>query len=426
MAMGTGLGGSLSPLAVPGTNSFLPVNQIPATASDVINIHDADAFVYRQPGVASDVIRTHPAILVASGVPVVDRIGVLPLPAVVRAQPAILTQGIGVHDAQVIYRGVVMLEHLRIALTQVTNQKARLSLADSARISSALKTALPVALSSGVGVALAQSTQLAITTIERLGLLNTVATTLKYHKSITDQVRVADTLARFFGTSVAEGIGIAQVLAGSAHKGGTIAEGVGVHDALAARFVLRATLSDSIRLHDANIMQMLYGGELTDNIELSAAYIDPGGSITTWAMNTRTGAVTEYSNFAFNSFAKLGHKYIGASESGLYELLGEDDDGTDIIADIKSGFAQWAGSRYSMFKGIYLGVRGGGDFILRLETGDGKTYDYAVAGQHMMTTKVRVGKGLRARYWSFELISTGQEFDIDTIEFVPISSDRRV
>ena len=67
-----------------------------------------------------------------------------------------------------------------------------------------------------------------------------------------------------------------------------------------------------------------------------------------------------------------------------------------------------------------------GDIILKLDTGDGKTYTYQTVIQDMQSTKVRFGKGLRARYFSFELISTGPDFDLDTVEFLPLVAQRRV
>jgi hypothetical protein len=39
---------------------------------------------------------------------------------------------------------------------------------------------------------------------------------------------------------------------------------------------------------------------------------------------------------------------------------------------------------------------------------------------------VQVGKGLRARYFALELVTTGQDFDLDTIEVVPLLNARRV
>ena len=75
----------------------------------------------------------------------------------------------------------------------------------------------------------------------------------------------------------------------------------------------------------------------------------------------------------------------------------------------------------------YLGMRGEGEAILRLLTGDGRRYDYLVKTQNMRTTKVNMGKGLRARYFAFELeIIDGHDFDLDAIEFVPIVTQRRV
>ena len=81
---------------------------------------------------------------------------------------------------------------------------------------------------------------------------------------------------------------------------------------------------------------------------------------------------------------------------------------------------------FRSFKAAYLGMRGNGDVILKLDTGDGKTYTYQTVIQDMQSTKVRLGKGLRARYFSFELISTGQDFDLDTVEFIPLVAQRRV
>jgi hypothetical protein len=248
----------------------------------------------------------------------------------------------------------------------------------------------------------------------------------KYHRSLIETIDVADALARFLSGSLADGIGMTFTQVAVATKGAQVSEGIGIAPALTPHLILRVTAVEEIGIDDTLALRMLFNPVLSEGIELAAAYLAPDGSFTTWAMNTRTGAVTEYSNYAFNSFARMGHKYIGASQDGLYELVGDDDAGTDIIADIKSGFAQWAGSKFSMIKGIYIGARGDGDMVLKVITGDDKTYNFSVNVQSQQTTKIITGKGLRARYFAFELISTGQDFDLDTIEFVPLVADRRV
>jgi hypothetical protein len=283
-----------------------------------------------------------------------------------------------------------------------------------------------VTVSEGIGLALSQVVQTGVSIIETLGLAPTVVPIFTYNRTITERIRLADTLANFFGADLVEGIGFSGTATPLAQFAGTITEGLGLAGTLTPQLVLRVVVTEDLELSDTQALRMLFQPTLTEGIQLSAAYLSSGGGVVTWAMNTRSGAVTEYDNYAFNSFARIGNSYLGASDTGLYELLGDDDAGASIVASIKSGFAQWAGTRLAMFKGVYLGIRGTGDFVLKLVTGDDKTYIYTVNAQSQKTTKVTTGKGLRARYWSFELVSTGQDFDLDTIEFVPVVSDRRV
>ena len=130
-----------------------------------------------------------------------------------------------------------------------------------------------------------------------------------------------------------------------------------------------------------------------------------------------------------NSFAQMGHHFLGASSTGLYQLDGPLDVGSAIVATVKSGSAQFSGSRYTAFDAVYLGCRvsdGANDWLLKLHTGDGQCYVYQFQPLNRRTTKIFVGKGLRARYFSWELVTAGENFDLDSIEFVPISSKRRV
>jgi hypothetical protein len=344
----------------------------------------------------------------------------------VRARPVTVTDEIDVSEALNVFYGMVVVERVRLALAQTANFAYQLTATDVAHIADRLYPAVPAALADGIGLELAQQAQQAITVLEGLGLQPALAPMMLYGRSIEDTIRVAGVLGRFFGGDISEGIGIAPVLSGYASKGVVLTETIGLAENVTPQLILRVTAADTVGIDADDALQLVFNGTISDGIEIAAGYVAPNGSFTTWAINTRTGATTEYSNYAFNSFAKLGDVYLGASTDGLYTLTGDDDDGADIIAQIKSGFAQWAGTKLTGFKGAYLAVRGGGDYVLKLETGDGSTYTYAVSAKDMATTKITLGKGLRARYFAFELISTGQDFDLDTLEFVPLVSERRV
>jgi hypothetical protein len=336
--------------------------------------------------------------------------------------------GIGIAPVQtpLIRPGRIISETVRIQQASSINVNWTWTVTEQLYMTSALKTARSVALTGGIGAHDALTLSVAVTVLQGLGVAPSPLPSLKYTQTLAQGLGIASAFRNFFGAALSDGIGSHEVLTRQFTAHPTLAEGVGIAAALSNHFLLRVTAADTIGINPTETLAAIFNGVLADDVEIVAGYVAPDGNFTTWAINTRTGATTEYSNYAFNSFARVGNVYLGASSTGLYQLVGDTDDGTSIIADIKSGFAEWGGSRFTMFKGAYIGMRGTGSFVLKLVTGDNKTYIYALTADNMRTTKVVMGKGVRTRYFAFELISTGQDFDLDMIEFVPLVSERRV
>lgn len=278
----------------------------------------------------------------------------------------------------------------------------------------------------GVVIADAADVVRAVQVLEQLGISETVLAKATLYMSASERVRFLDGLFRFLSEDVVEALSITPNLVAMRRAMGAAAETVGVGESMTPRMVLRITAADTVGIDPVHALKMMFSPQLGEAVAIAGAFISPDSALTTWSVNTRTGAVTEYTNYDFNSFARIGMRYIGASATGLYELDGDDDAGTDIIADLKGGFLQFNGSRFAGMKAVYLGVRGGGEFFLKLEAASGETYTYKVIAEDMETTKVWIGKGLRHRYMSYELISTGQDFDLESIEFVPMLAQRRV
>jgi hypothetical protein len=184
-------------------------------------------------------------------------------------------------------------------------------------------------------------------------------------------------------------------------------------------------VSGTFSLDDNHALSAVFNGSLLEQVELTALHVQPNGSVVTWAVNTQTGATSEYSNYDFNSFAKVGNAYLGASSSGLYALHGDDDAGNDIVSLIRTGVIQ-AGARPFCPEAAYIGMRGDGQLVLRVIDEAGKSHTYTATASTMRTAKVKFGRGLRSRYFSFELETAGQDFDLDGIEFIPVQATRRV
>ena len=336
--------------------------------------------------------------------------------------------GIGMSPAQSQqwYIGRILADVVKMQPTIAPAVKYGWTVAEQIFIAQALSAAIPLKLSDVIQQHDAMTVAIGVTILQGLGIAPSPLPTLKYTQALVQTIGMNDALSRFLGGSLSDAINQHDDQSVMLRANPTLSDVVNVASLLSNHLIVKVTINDSILVHDDELLKMIFNGEIDDVINIAIGYLSPNGQFSTWAMNTRNASVTEYSNYEFNSFAQIGNIYYGASPNGLYQLLGDTDDGQAIIADIKSGFAQWAETKETLVRGVYLGVRGGGHFVLKLITGDGKTYIYSVNARSEATTKIKVGKGIRARYIAFELISTGQDFDLDTVEFVPLISDRRV
>lgn len=212
----------------------------------------------------------------------------------------------------------------------------------------------------------------------------------------------------------------------------SLIERVSASDVIAPWMVYSVVLKDTTDADDVAVPNFVYSMNLIEYVYASE-FASPDDSVTTWAINTRTNAVSQYSNFAFNSFASIGRKYLAADQSGLYELNGARDLEVNVVGKIEGGYFEPADGKLAGFKGVYIAVAGQGNgagatWMLKLEAGDGREYLYQrVSNPTLMVTKFDIGKGLRATYFAWKLIAIdGQDFDIDSITFIPMASGRRI
>ena len=337
-----------------------------------------------------------------------------------------LSDTVNLTAAETATYSVLLADVIRVVLEQQPSTLYGETLVDTARISELLQRTFPAALADTITLDRAVTAVAGATILEQLNIAPQLLPSGIYSQSAADTLRFADSLARFLDGTIADSLSIVAALDTRARLAGVLSETMTITETAAPMLLLNVTASEAIEITAAEALQVLYTETILEGVEITAGYLSPGGDFTTWVMNTRTTAVTEYENFDFNSFAVMGAKYIGASSSGLYELNGDTDDGTDIIAKIRGGYMQFGGTKLSRLKAAYIAMRGEGDYVLKIETGDGASYSYAVSTRNMRSTKVHMGKGQRARYFAFELIGTGSDFDLDTLEFVPVVMRRRV
>lgn len=146
-------------------------------------------------------------------------------------------------------------------------------------------------------------------------------------------------------------------------------------------------------------------------------------------INLSNLAVVQWCNFDFNSFSKIGDKYFGANDSGIFELTGTDDNGTDIDAFFELILSDFGISDIKRIRSVYVGGEANGKLTLTLKDDEdnSRTYDLRLTSDSKQSSgKVDVGRDGQGRYWQVRIDNTnGVYFAIDSIELLTIILGRK-
>jgi hypothetical protein len=157
-----------------------------------------------------------------------------------------------------------------------------------------------------------------------------------------------------------------------------------------------------------------------------------------YAVNLKPGPkmpnqVTRYTNYPFNQIVRFKDRYLGVADDGLYELGGDTDYATPTPAKIawswKTGITDFGSSQMKVDRQLVIGGRLGANVVASVSAGEKAdvTYTYTPErGRDAQNYRVKLGKGFKARYYSFGLSGTGADGDIDTIDFDAQNHSRKI
>lgn len=238
--------------------------------------------------------------------------------------------------------------------------------------------------------------------------------------------------------SVSEQTGISEdIINYAVYQVLAIADELGLDDTNAAVGAVRFVplTADTFSLGDESLQNYLYYASGSDQVNFITSFNVSGESYLGVVMNTQNQAVTEYGNFDFNSMAYLGNnQYYGCKNDGIYELDGADDEGAQIDAFLSTNLTNFGSQEWKRVERAYLGLRNDGPMVLKVIVRDDPTserkeywYELTETSEAARIERIKIGKGLKSHYWQFELHSNqGADFDLESLEFVPIVLSRRV
>ena len=141
----------------------------------------------------------------------------------------------------------------------------------------------------------------------------------------------------------------------------------------------------------------------------------------TIVLNTLTGAVSEYSNFEFQS---LTPTHAG-SETGLYALGGDLDVAAPIISTVTTGKTLWGDTLKKRIKMVFFALLGSGNATMTV-AGKSASYTYPFPVRASGESRCPPGLGIRENYLSFNFSNAdGADFRLDRIEVATTQSTTR-
>ena len=151
-----------------------------------------------------------------------------------------------------------------------------------------------------------------------------------------------------------------------------------------------------------------------------------------WVMNTETTAAGWYDNYSFESIVSWKGREIAVGPDGVFELVGDTDDGKNIDSLVESGFSDFGSAQTKRLDNMYFGYTSGGQISVQTEVYESGTppRTYLLEKRDAAAprnSRVTPGKGLWGRYWRLTIKNVGgADFEVHDATVDLAMSTRRI
>lgn len=278
-------------------------------------------------------------------------------------------------------------------------------------------------------------TAFAVTALaDALVVTGAASSTLQALGMLADVFALDDDIRSVYDADLADGIAFDDAASHLLRALASLTDTAALGDTATPRALCSIPLTDTVAIDDTPVTTAAVANALRDGLPLFVTLNIDGGTFSGFAMNTANKAVSDYSNWPFESFAKVGNRYYGAKADGIYLLEGDDDAGDAIAARVRTALMNLLGGKMARVPEAYVGYSGDGQLVMKVittgKTGEKDEFWYAMVEQNanaMREGRFKFGRGLKSVYWQFELCNKdGADFDLDNIKLHRLELDRRI
>ncbi|SFL71894.1 hypothetical protein SAMN05216256_101123 [Halopseudomonas pachastrellae] len=205
-----------------------------------------------------------------------------------------------------------------------------------------------------------------------------------------------------------------------------VAESLQVGEFVDVFLVVNFEIEEFVGVHADVPLSYIVQMAIEERLRISGSAADARREALQYAVNAVTGALSEYRNFGFKQFARMGGETYAITDAGLYRLGAEGDDGQTINAMIDFGASDFGTARSKRISSVYAGIATDGEVYLRVTGDDGKEAIYKAVGDGV-ERRARTAKGVTARHWRLRLELVDAAYaDLDNVEIEIGVSQRRL
>lgn len=208
-----------------------------------------------------------------------------------------------------------------------------------------------------------------------------------------------------------------------------LSDAAAVTDEFTTLASMTIALSENATATDALSHQMIVSA-LLDSTAIVHVLLSVGNEVfDVWVMNTELGAVSTYSDFDFQGFARLGEKYFGLRDDGIHVLSGTKSAGRNIIGSVATGLSNLGTEYKKRVPAVYVGYTAEGALVMKIVTTDAGTkrenwYTLSPIAKPATTdNRFSPAKGLNSVYWQAKIV--GQNFTLDSVKLWRALTSRR-
>jgi len=147
-------------------------------------------------------------------------------------------------------------------------------------------------------------------------------------------------------------------------------------------------------------------------------------------MNLRNQGLSQYQGYDFDSMLEFNGKPLGFGPGGIYQLFtGDNDNGKLIQAMFDLPLTNMGTSRNKWLRSLYLSLSANGKVRITVTDDEHNSHSYLAVPQRVdkqHTVRINGGRNFnKGCFYSYRVENVeGSDFDIDTMQVVPVMSNR--